>query len=222
MSSFGGSAASTSSPNLYGAAAGAAASHVGMHLPPSQPAAAAAAYPQHKPATYPQHNPQNHYGEVRRNPHGNRSGGGGISCGFFLLWTCLLAGGGWIYFNRFLLPSLVKDVTREEVEHTKHHWMTKYHALQLAHEALEKSHVELKQTAEAAIVSAEKAKALAKGTDSEQVQSLSKELEETQAMLMQERTWAGEWKQRAIGLEEHANFVKRQIQEFSKRRLIQK
>ena len=212
--------ANTTTPNLYGAA----------HVPPSQPAAAAAtaaaAYPS-ATSSYPQHNPQNHYGEVRRKPahaYSNNSnrGGGGISCGFFLLWTCLLAGGGWIYFNYFLLPSLVQDVTREEVEHIKHHWMTKYHSLQLSHEALEKSHVELKQTAEAAILAAEKAQKLNGSTNSEQVQSLSRDLEETSATLMQERTWAGEWKQKAIGLEDHANFVKQQIQEFSKRRLIQR
>lgn len=212
--SFGSSAATattSSSTNLYGAA----------HHQSSQPAAYPAA------TTYPQHNPQNHYGEVRRKPipanRSNRGGSGGISCGFFLLWTCLLAGGGWIYFNYFLLPGLVHDVTKEEVEHTKHHWMTKYHTLQLAHETLEKSHVELKQTAEAAIVAAENAqKRNVDGTNSEQVQALSRELEEVQNMLQQERTWAGDWKQRAVALDEHANFMKQQIQEYSKRRLIQK
>mmetsp|Transcript_6017 Transcript_6017/g.14251 ORF Transcript_6017/g.14251 Transcript_6017/m.14251 type:complete len:473 (-) Transcript_6017:253-1671(-) len=202
--------ASNSTPNLYGAAS--------AHHQPSQNAA----YPQHKPANSyaAQHNSQNHYGEVRLK--NNRGGSSGFSCGFFLLWTCLLAGGGWIYFNYFLLPNLVHDATKEEVEHTKHHWMTKYHTLQLAHEALEKSHVELKQTAEAAIVAAEKAQKLNGSTNSEQVQQLGKEVEDLNGQLEQERTWAGEWKQKAIGLEEHADFVKHQIQEFSKRRLIQK
>ena len=204
---FGAPGANTSSPNLYG---------TNPHTQTTQ-----SAYPQPTPATYPQHNPQNHYGEVRRKPV-NSKGGGGVSCGFFLLWTFLLAGGGWIYFNYFLLPGLIKDVRKEEVEHTKHHWMTKYHTLQLTHEALEKSHVELKETAAAAVAAAERAQKQAGLSDSEQVESLNRELEETRNMLYQERTWAGEWKQKALGLEDHANFIKRQIQDFSKRKLIQK
>merc|ERR1711935_196503 len=130
-----------------------------------------------------------------------------------------------------LLPGLVQDVTKEEVEHAKHHWMTKYHNLQLAHETLEKSHSELKETAEAAVANAEKAQRRG-GSNLGEVQALNRQLEESHTLLQQEQTWAGEWKQKAVGLEEKAQkavgleekatSMQRNIQDFSRRRLIQK
>lgn len=113
-------------------------------------------------------------------------------------------GGGYIYFKFFLLPELVTDVTKDEVEHTKHHWMTKYHNLQLVHEAMEKTNQELKAKLE------------------QQNDADSRQLQEVNQILDQERTWSLEWKQKAIALEESEGLVKRNIQEYSKRLLIQK
>jgi len=98
--------------------------------------------------------------------------------------------------------------------------MTKYHNLQLTHEALEKSHLELKETAAAAIASAEKLQN--DGGAGQQIQVLSRDLEEANGLLSQERTWASEWKQKALGLEVQINIIQQRIQEFSRLRLIQK
>jgi len=173
--------------------------------------------PQNK-STYSQ--PQtNHYSELRQ-----KKRSGGVSCFFFFFWTLLLAGGAYAYFNYFLLPGLVQDVTKEEVEHAKHHWMTKYHNLQLAHETLEKSNAEIKETAAVAIAAAEKAQRQGGGGggNSEQVEALNRELDESRTRMQQEQTWAGEWKQKAVSLEEKDTSVRRNIQDFSRRRLIQK
>jgi hypothetical protein len=128
---------------------------------------------------------------------------------FFLLWTALLVGGGYVYFNFFLLPELVTDVTKDEVEHTKHHWMTKYHSLQLVHEALEKSHAELKAS-------------MADGAGAADAIALRRQVEETNQLLEQERTWSTEWKQKALNVEESESLIRRSIQEYSRRNLIQK
>jgi hypothetical protein len=158
----------------------------------------------------PSHHNQNYN---HRRPKAN-SRGGGVPCMFFLLWTALLVGGGYVYFNFFLLPELVTDVTKDEVEHTKHHWMTKYHSLQLVHEALEKAHAELKASMADS--------AAAGGADAGDAVVLRRQVEETNQLLEQERTWSTEWKQKAINVEESESLIRRSIQEYSRRNLIQK
>jgi hypothetical protein len=124
----------------------------------------------------------------------------GISCLFFLCWTVLLVGGCYIYFQFFLLPERVTDVTTDQVEHTKHHWITKYHTLQLKHETLEKLHTDLNRKAG----------------------ELERQVREINDNLSQERQWSMEWKIKAVGLEETFEQFKRNLREYHRRQLIQK
>jgi hypothetical protein len=159
----------------------------------------------------PQNQPSHQSPNYNRRPKANSSQGGGVPCMFFLLWTAILVGGGYVYFNFFLLPELVTDVTKDEVEHTKHHWMTKYHSLQLVHEALEKSHADLKA-----------AVADGAGAGAADAVALRRQIDETNQLLEQERTWSTEWKQKALDVEESESLIRRSIQEYSRRNLIQK
>lgn len=138
---------------------------------------------------------------------------GGVPCGFFLIWTILCLAGPYIYFEYFSLPERVADDTKDEVEHVKHHWMTKYHSLQLQHEALEKSHTTLKQRYESVTKNS-----AGNGNSAD----LERQLQERNRQLDEERVLSNDWKNRAVGFEESQQQLHRTIQENSRKQLIKK
>lgn len=159
-----------------------------------------------------------------RRSNNNTKGGGrrGIPCGFFFFWTALLIAGPYLYYEYWIMPDLIlSDGSKEEVERTRHHWMTKYHKLQVQHEALEKSQRDLKLKTDGLLEDLATARQN-NGGNSAQEEELRKQLQETTDTMNQERGWLQEWRQLAEHSEQSEEELKRTIQEIARRDLTQK